>query len=217
MRIDNQQSLETVIQRLRDRIQDTRSRRLSIGEQNTKIALINPLLTALGWDLENLDEISMEYRRKSQDNPVDYALFLFRTPCLFVEAKSLDADLTDRRWISQTLGYATVVGVEWCVLTNGDEYRLYNAHAPVDVDDKLFRAVHLSDSSESAYTLETLKLLSKDKMGEKQLDVLWNAHFVDRRVKSALENLVQTQDTSLVRLLRKQTKNLTAGEIRSSL
>ncbi len=43
---------------------------------------------------------------------------------LFVEAKDLGKDLSDRKWISQILGYATVVGAEWCVLTNGDEYRI---------------------------------------------------------------------------------------------
>lgn len=217
MNLSSASILESTVNRLRERIIDARARRTSIGEQNTKMALINPLLTALGWDLENLDEISLEYRRKPQDNPVDFALFLFRTPCLFVEAKGLGADLADRRWISQTLGYATVVGVEWCVLTNGDEYRLYNAHAPVDVEDKLFRTIHLSDATSATYTLETLRLLSKDKMGEKQLDVLWNAHFVDRQVKQAVDNLILNQDPGLVRLLRKHTEKLTGGDIRSSL
>lgn len=211
------QRLETTIKRLRERILDTRNRKLAIGEQNTKSALINPLLAALGWDMEDLDEISLEYRRKPQDNPVDYALFLFRTPCLFVEAKALDADLADRRWISQTLGYATVVGVEWCVLTNGDEYRLYNAHAPVDAEEKLFRTVRISDAGQHTFTLETIELLSKDKMGEKQLDVLWNAHLVDRRIKSELESLAQSQDAALLRLLNKRIPNLTRKEIRSSL
>jgi hypothetical protein len=211
------QKLDSVIARLRERINETRGRKPAIGEQNTKNALINPLLTALGWDLEDLDEISLEYRRKPQDNPVDYAIFLFRAPCLFVEAKALDADLSDRRWVSQTLGYATVVGVEWCVLTNGDEYRLYNSHALVDADEKLFRTVRISDASQQAFTLETVELLSKDKMGEKQLDVLWNAHFVDRRVKAALESLVQGQDAALLRLLNKRIPDLTKKDLRNSL
>ncbi|MCJ7686723.1 MAG: type I restriction enzyme HsdR N-terminal domain-containing protein [Desulfobacteraceae bacterium] len=76
-------------------------------------------MSALGWDLEELDEVRLEYKKKPKDNPVDYALFIMRTPRLFIEAKSLEANLDDRKWVSQTLGYATVVGVEWCVLTNG--------------------------------------------------------------------------------------------------
>ncbi|HOK45264.1 MAG TPA: hypothetical protein PLK67_05000 [Bryobacteraceae bacterium] len=68
------------------RIQQIRDRKESIGEQNTKATLIEPVLAALGWNLQEIDEVRREYRRKPQDNPVDYALFLNRTECLFVEA-----------------------------------------------------------------------------------------------------------------------------------
>jgi hypothetical protein len=176
----SRQTLADVLPRLRKRIQKIRNRKENVGEQNTKAALIDPLLSALGWDIEDIDEVSREYRRKAQDNPVDYALFMLRSPRLFVEAKGLEKDLSDRKWISQVLGYATVVGVEWCVLTNGDEYRLYNAHAPVDVEQKLFRVVRISDSDQEEYTLETLELLSKEKMGDNLLNVLWKAHFTAR-------------------------------------
>ena len=74
---------------LRKRIQKIQNRKENIGEQNTKAALIDPLLSALGWEVEDIDEVSREYRRKPQDNPVDYALFMLRSPRLFVEAKDL--------------------------------------------------------------------------------------------------------------------------------
>jgi hypothetical protein len=208
--------LAETLPKLRDRISKARTRKEGIGEQNTKAALIDPLLSALGWDTQNIEEVSREYRHKAQDNPVDYALFMFRAPRLFVEAKGLEKDLNDRRWVSQVLGYATVVGVEWCVLTNGDEYRLYNAHAPVDVDQKLFRAVRVSDTSQEEYVLDTLELLSKEKMGDNLLNVLWKAHFVDRHVGRALEDLLRNND-ALVRLIRKQAPELTLSDIRESL
>jgi hypothetical protein len=211
------QTLTSVLPKLRKRIHKIQNRNENIGEQNTKAALIDPLLAALGWDVEDIDEVSREYRRKSQDNPVDYALFMLRSPRLFVEAKGLEKDLSDRKWISQVLGYATVVGVEWCVLTNGDEYRLYNAHAPVDVEQKLFRVVRISDSDQEEYTLETLELLSKEKMGDNLLNVLWKAHFIDRHVGRTLGELLQNDDASLIRLIRKRTPELTPSEIRESL
>src|SRR3989304_6386978 len=170
-------NLIEVIKKLRDRIIKLSNK--NIGEQNTKSTLIDPLLTSLGWDVEELEEVSREYKRKPQDNPVDYALFMFRSPCLFIEAKSLGKIMNDRKWISQTLGYATVVGVEWCVLTNGDEYRIYNSHATVDVEEKLFRVVSLTDVQTTDYTVDTLILLTKDKMSEKLLDVYWKSHFID--------------------------------------
>ncbi len=211
------QVLTDTLPKLRKRIQKIRNRKETIGEQNTKAALIDPLLSALGWDVEDIDEVSREYRRKPQDNPVDYSLFMLRSPRLFVEAKGLEKDLSDRRWISQILGYATVVGVEWCVLTNGDEYRLYNAHAPVDVEQKLFRTVRITDADQDEYTLDTLELLSKEKMGDNLLNVLWKAHFIDRHVSMALKDLLQNDDASLIRLIRKKVPELTPLEIRESL
>lgn len=193
-----------------------RERQDLLGEQNTKATLIEPLLAALGWDMEDVDEVCREYKRKSQDNPVDYALFLLRAPRLFVEAKGIGGSLADRKWISQTLSYATVVGVEWCVLTNGDEYRLYNAHAPVDVEEKLFRSIVISNPQQD-FALDTLELLSREKMGENFLNVLWKAHFIDRKVKSALENLFLNDDPGFVKLLRKKTTGLNPSDIRLSL
>ncbi len=206
-----------VVERVRNRIQTVHERGERIGEQDTKAALIEPLLTALGWDLQDLDEVTREYRKDSQDNPVDYALFIVRSPCLFVEAKALGRDLSDRKWLSQTLSYATVVGIKWCVLTNGDEYRLYNAHAPVDVEKKLFRSVSISEPEEERELVDTLLLLSKEKMQEEELDVLWRAHFVDRQVKTALHDIFEEQEGSLVRLIRKRTQELKPAEIRDSL
>jgi len=209
--------LSEALLKVRKRISQIKDRGESIGEQNTKSTLIDPVLLALGWGLEELDEVCREYRRKPQDNPVDYAFFMLRSPCLFVEAKALDRELNDRKWISQILGYATVVGVEWCVLTNGDEYRIYNSHATVDLEEKLFRTVRVSDQAQEKYTIATLNLLSKNKLGEKLINTLWKAHFVDHRVKMALADILHNEDGGLTRLVRKKISGLSRAEIRDSL
>ena len=61
--------LAGVLASVRDRI--ARYRGQGIGEENTKTVLIEPVLRALGWDVEDLDEVRHEYRRKAGDNPVD--------------------------------------------------------------------------------------------------------------------------------------------------
>ncbi len=213
---DNQKLLDALL-RVRNRISQIRDRKEAIGEQNTKSALIDPILLALGWDLEEFEEVSREYKRKPKDNPVDYAFFMFRSPCLFVEAKALEKDLNDRKWISQIISYAAVVGVEWCILTNGDEYRIYNSHATVDVDEKLFRTVRVSDQTQEKYTLDTLELLNKNKIGEKLISSLWKAHFVDHRVKAALDQILHNDDGSITRLVRKKIPELSRSEIRDSV
>jgi len=209
--------LASALDVVRKRIQLIRGRKEIVGEQNTKAALIDPILLALGWDLQEMDESRREYRRKPQDNPVDYALFLNRTESLFIEAKSLEKDLNDRKWISQNLSYATVVGVRWCVLTNGDEYRIYNSHAAVDVEQKLFRSVRISDVANVNYATDTLHLLSKEQMQGRLLDELWKVHFIDGNVSRSIEALLANEDSGLIRLLCKKTKGVTPSDVRASL
>lgn len=193
-----------------------RHRGSSIGEQNTKVSLIMPVLRALGWDIEDLDEVRLEYRRKPSDNPVDYALMLQREPVLFVEAKGLGENLEDRRWASQVISYAAVAGVEWVVLTDGDAYRIYNAHAPVPVEDKLFRSVRISrDLDEAA---EALRLLSKDEVRRKSLGELWRAHSIDSRVRRAVEEIFAPEpDPWLVRRLARDLDRITPGDVKAAL
>ena len=147
--------LDRVLATVRDKI--TRYAGKGIGEQDTKAALIVPVLRALGWDTEDLEDVKLEYKRRPSDNPVDYALVLLREPRLFIEAKALGVHLVDPKWANQFLGYAMAAGVEWVVLTDGDEYRLYNSHATVPVEEKLFRTIRISDPA--TRPAETLDLL----------------------------------------------------------
>jgi len=103
---ERKDALVAMIQKLRPRISQQRDGNDRPNEQDTKQIFVNPLLGALGWEIEDLDEVRNEYKYRPQDNPVDYALFILRTPCLFVEAKALKSSLKDRKWISQTIGYA---------------------------------------------------------------------------------------------------------------
>ena len=207
------QQLTAVLREIGGRI--ARHRGASIGEQNTKLTLINPVLRALGWDVEDLEDVRHEYRRLSHDKPVDYALMLARKPKLFLEAKGLDENLNDPRWANQIISYATVAGVEWVVLTNGDDYRIYNAHAPVPVEQKLFRAVQIAGDIDAS--AEALMLLSKEKTQEESLRDLWTAYSVDRRVKEAIEALFAEPSPWLVRGLARKLDRLTPGDVRAAL
>jgi hypothetical protein len=212
-----QQALGEALARVRGRISQIRERGDYIGEQDTKASLIEPVLAALGWQLDELDEVRREYKRKPQDNPVDYALLVLRSPRLFVEAKSLGMAL-DRKCAGQIIGYASMVGVGWCLVTNGDEYRIYNAHAALDVDEKLFRTVRVSDPTQQAACMETLSLLAKERMGgEIELESLWKTQFVDRHLHAALDKLFACEDAGLIKLIRKEAPELSALEVRDSL
>ncbi len=205
--------LHATIADVRERIDQHQGK--GIGEQNTKAVLINPILRALGWNLEDLDEVELEFKRKAMDNPVDYAFMLLRTPRLFIEAKALDGNLNDPKWAGQIMAYATVAGVQWVALTDGNKYRIYNSHAPVPVDQKLFRRARISDDGDVA---DTLQLLAKERMQQGLIGSMWKSHFVDQQVRAAFENLVHPDPSpSLIRLIRKQVPGLAPSDIRDGL
>ena len=104
------QALDTA----RQRIARIREQSESIGEQDTKAVLIEPVLAALGWDPASFDQVRREWRPSGQDNPVDYALLDFGRPCLLIEAKALNVSLDHRKCAAQALGYPAVGGLVPC-------------------------------------------------------------------------------------------------------
>lgn len=82
-----------------------RSAGASLNEANTKGALIESLLAALGWNVKDQNAVYREWRGddRSKMNPVDYALFPGprQPPALLVEAQPLGQDLEDIAWIAR--------------------------------------------------------------------------------------------------------------------
>jgi len=180
--------------------------------------LVTPVLRALGWDTEDIEQVRHEYRHRSSDKPVDYALLLSGLPQLFVEAKGLGENMNDRRWSSQVVSYASVAGVRWVALTNGDEWRLFNAHAPVDVEDKLFRRVRISEGRGAA--VDALVFVARENIPRAGdiLARLWEAERADRAVQQAIEELVGGQPPEwFVTALARRVEGLTKTQIRASL
>ncbi len=210
-----QAALSAKIELLRENILGYRERRARLTESDTLRVLILPILRTLGWNLDDLDEVKSEYRHKSSDNPVDYALFLQRVPVLFVEAKALNERLDERNPLMQTLNYANVAGVDWCVLTNGEEFRIYKVHAPVEAEEKLFLTVRIGDDEPASATAQKLALISRDRMRQRDIDALWTDWRIDRQVQAILEGM--PEDDAFVRLLARRLPGLTQGDVRGSL
>ena len=209
--------LDATIRKVRERILGYRKAGRVLGEQNTKVNLIEPVLAALGWDVHEIGEVRREYRVGAKYPPVDYALLSHLTPVLFVEAKALEENPRDLRWAMQVTSYAAAAGVEWCVLTNGDEYRILNALARAQIEEKLFRVARVSDADQHAATVDALDLLSRRNFRGDRLSVLWKAFHVDRQVARAVQRLLARPTEPFVRVVRAGTRGLAPREVRASL
>jgi len=140
-----------------------------MSEANTISQLIEPLLEILGWDTRNLDEVEKEYPVLGGKGAefVDIALKINNTPKVFIEAKSLATDLKDHL-VQQLLNYALLGNVNWCILTNGRELRVYNAFWKViGIEQRLFLRLTINEYKEK---FEKLQSLSKESILNNRLD-----------------------------------------------
>lgn len=98
------------------------------NEENVKNMIVVPFLEAFGWDkIQNMDYEHHVLRNKR----ADIAIFLDKnsdTPNIIVETKKLYENLD--KHITQALLYAFDKGVEYVLLTNGNEFRVYKSFIP---------------------------------------------------------------------------------------
>ncbi|MDD9955338.1 MAG: N-6 DNA methylase [Anaerolineaceae bacterium] len=104
----------------------TPARRRAYNETATRNDFIDPLFAALGWNMHDNAEVAREdtvNRRKR----VDYAFKTRGVTRFLLEAKRPTASLDDSDSIRQATDYAWNQGVDWAVLCNFDEIRVFYA------------------------------------------------------------------------------------------
>ena len=171
-----------VIETLKSRIQEHRST-LSSNETRTRNALIDPLLTVLGWDTADPALVTMEYNVGS--GRADYALLTVEgKPRVFLEAKRLGESLHNHR--SQIVTYAVELGTPYSALSNGDQWEIYDTFKQVPMDDK--RILDLSISRDDSAKV-SLKML-----------LLWRANVTTGNPQPAQESVLTLEDSTLADL-----------------
>lgn len=129
-------------------------------EENVKIKIVIPLLELLGYNSQQ----DMDFEHHVENKRADIALLFDNKPKLLVETKDLDETLDNH--VNQGLNYAYYKGVEWVVLTNGLEIRIYKSFIPgtPNPKDRLLFLTTLQKLPESFDTL--LELVGKEHLQE---------------------------------------------------
>ena len=152
-------NMELVKKRLRELQEkyekEIKPREKDYNEPNTKMNFIEPILNVLNWDTENKDEVDAEFyiKNKRSSGSADYALKINGEVKILLEAKSFDKDLETgfdivhgmrRTYVEQLINYAFDLNkhmntkIDYCILTNGKEWRVYYVHYQgVSFDRKL--------------------------------------------------------------------------------
>ena len=167
--------LQELVHDLERRINEHGSR-LRNSEATTRYALIDPLLSKLGWDLANPSQVQMEFSisviddaGKRRDWRADYAMWTTpqdRRPCLIVEAKSLGTNVA--AGLYQSINYCSQEGADHFVITNGQEWEGYAIRASGTISESRVLKFNLADIGRS---------------GVMQLLWLWPGNFRSNRTE----------------------------------
>ena len=113
---------------------------LGLSEADTRSHLIDPLLRILGFS--DVRHLRREVMIPATKEFLDYELRVDDKPVMIVEAKAARNPLSERD-AAQCVQYASVLGVRWCVITNGMTWVFYDAHATGSLKDKWIAEVRL--------------------------------------------------------------------------
>lgn len=166
------EDLQNAVDALKKRIRDHREY-IQDYESRTRVALIDPMLQALGWNVADPSLVEIEPR--TVNGWADYALLGTNgKPILYVEAKKLGQRDTPIGQIIQYAGeenYRNQANITYCIYTNGDIWEIIDVRQQSGVARV---SLATDDTADCA-----LKLLS-----------LWRASLVDGRLRTAIPPVV---------------------------
>ena len=176
--------LVTVIETLKDRIH-AQGATLRENETRTRMALIDPLLSVLGWDTSDPTVVTPEYNVSGRW--ADYALLgPDGKPAATVEAKKLGEPLEPHRM--QMLNYSNASGVAYAGLTDGDRWELYEVFRRGQLEERRILDVSITSTPLHRCALELL--------------LLWRANLAGGRPAKPQEPIsTVSENPSLVALL----------------
>jgi hypothetical protein len=132
------------------------------NEEAVRQAIINPILTHLGWNMQDLHEVCPEFPIGGKR--VDYCLKHQGCEQILIEAKKIGDNLEQRE--EQLLEYSFRRGVPVAVLTNGMEWWFYLPLKQGPWKERKFFAVDITKQEASSAAQHLKEFLSKGAVGD---------------------------------------------------
>lgn len=138
-------------------------------ESDTRMIVSSIISDALGWDA--FDNLTGEFRIKGV-----FADFVLRNEgrhLVIIEVKAITSRLNEKH-LYQAVSYAANKGVEWVILTNGAEWRLYRVLFNKPVEHELMFEVSLLDEEmKPKEKVDLLYLLTPEAQRKDELDAFY--------------------------------------------
>ena len=140
-----------------------------LGEAATNIALVQPFLVFLGYDILNPDEVAPEHHADFSDqykNKVDYAIIRSGNPVIAIESKKLGSVLKDH--LGQLKSYFNASPtVKLGILTDGIRFEFFaDSDAPNMMDDTAFLKIDMQEVANGNIEDNSAKALAAIRKGD---------------------------------------------------
>ena len=124
-------SVQQAIREIRKRVEDYPIEQYRYREMETRYALIDPIIEALGWEMSNFDQCAYESDPRWETWHERFADYVFwgdghDKAVLVIEAKQAKNDLSSPTEEAQLAGYVEGLDTGVAVLTNGKVWYLYD-------------------------------------------------------------------------------------------
>lgn len=175
----------------------TKKQNLEVDESATRI-MVNSLLTSV-FGYAELDDIKTEYNIRG--TYADYVIQLARKKHIVVEVKSIQLDLSSNH-LRQAVGYAADEGIDWVLLTNGRQVKLYKVLFGKPVTRHLVFDYNLADLTTIKKAAADMTYLSKKCVQKGELDEYWKRF--DALTPASIVKAIYTED--VIRAIRLRLK-----------
>ena len=133
-------------------------------EEGTKLRLIQPFITLLGYNVTDGTEVLPEYPAgpgTKKEEKVDYAILKNGEPIMIIECKQCGDDLDNA--YNQLCGYFAFTKVRFGILTNGIIYRFYSdLDEPNKMDKRPFFEFNILEHADDKNIVKELKQFTKE-------------------------------------------------------
>jgi hypothetical protein len=157
----------------------------SFDEASTKQAVVLRMLSFLGWDIFNVDEVYPDYAANSSH--VSYALRIGDTNKIFVEVKKIGEKLDNHQ--KKFVDIASGEGADIAVLTNGVIWWFYLASSNGSWQQKWFFSADFFTQEPDTFVPQLVDLLTMNKVSKGQALKTAKDLFHDKKQKMAADFL----------------------------
>lgn len=185
---------------------------ISFDEAATKQAVVTRLLSLLGWDIFNIDEVTPEY--SIGEGRVDYSLRIGNINKVFIEVKKIGEELEKHQ--EQLLEYSYKQGVRLSILTNGVTWWFYLPWQEGSWEQRKFYSIDILQQESNDVVSKFIDFLSKDNIGNGK--AIQNAeeiykgqqklNILKETLPKAWNKIIEEADDSLIELINDITEKL---------